>query len=395
MTAGSVRVLTGLLEAGHLASMDQLPALVAEQAAHAGMTEILIYIADLQQTVLRLLPTPGEEPDEKIAEFGVDSTLAGRSFRETRTLSCADAEQTHWWVPLLNGTERFGVLRASAPLAIDVAPGDLRDLAALVSLLIVSKRSHSDIYARLIRTRPMNVAAEMQWNLMPPLNFANPQVVIGAALEPAYEVGGDAFDYALAGGSVHLGIFDAMGHDTAAGLTANLAVAACRNFRRQGADLVATSEGAERVLIEEFGPGTRYVTAILAELHLESGLLTWVNRGHHPPVLIRGGRWIGMLACPPSHPLAMDLGLPVTLCREQLEPGDRLLLYTDGIPEAGSPRGREFGLARFVEFVIRHNADGLPVAETLRRLIHNVLAYHDGQLEDDATVLVIEWRGRP
>jgi serine phosphatase RsbU (regulator of sigma subunit) len=169
-------------------------------------------------------------------------------------------------------------------------------------------------------------------------------------------------------------------------------MAACRNHRRQGADLVTNSMMIEQVLIEEFGRATRFVTAVLADLDLTTGVLSWVNRGHHPPVVIRGGRWSTTLECPPAHPLGLDLGLETVLCREQLEPGDRVLLYTDGITEARNARGREFGLHRFIDFVIRHNADGLPVPETLRRLVRSVLDYHDGQLQDDATVLLTEWQ---
>ncbi|GAA1576288.1 PP2C family protein-serine/threonine phosphatase [Actinomadura kijaniata] len=399
------RMLTGLLTASHLASVEQVPDLVAEHARGAGLGEVLIYLADLQQTVLRLLTGRGENAGEgagpRIEELRIDSTLAGRAFQEVRVLRRSDPggeDPVYWWVPLLDGTERLGVLRVGVPDAPDgEAAGEVvervRHLASMVALILVSSRPSSDSYARLVRTRPMHVAAEMQWNLMPPLTFATPQVTIGATLEPAYQIGGDAFDYALADDTVHLAIFDAAGHDVHAGLAATLAMASCRNQRRQGVGLVDNSEGIERVLLREFGENTRYVTAIMADLDLRSGVFTWINRGHHPPVVIRDGRWITTLPCPPAHPMGLDMGKPVTLCTEQLQPGDRVLLHTDGITEARDQQGREFGLQRFVEFIIRHNADGFPVPETLRRLIRAVLAHHDGTLQDDATVLFVEWHG--
>ncbi|MGW8889095.1 PP2C family protein-serine/threonine phosphatase [Streptomyces sp. NPDC055749] len=91
--------------------------------------------------------------------------------------------------------------------------------------------------------------------------------------------------------------------------------------------------------------------------------------------------------------MGTDLSIKATLCREQLHPGDRLILYTDGITEAKDPSGEEFGLERFVQFILSHNAEGLPVPETLRRLVHSVLDYQKGQLQDDATVLFMEWHG--
>jgi serine phosphatase RsbU (regulator of sigma subunit) len=269
---------------------------------------------------------------------------------------------------------------------------DANRLAALLALIIVGKQESSDTLARLRRNKPMTIAAEMQWNLMPQRTYADGRVVIAASMEPAYEISGDAYEYALDGPLVHLTIFDAMGHDTAAGLCAGLALGACRNARRQGADLISKGEAVEAALIGQYGR-ERYVTGILATLDTRSGLLAWINRGHLPPILIRDNRWTSHLDCAPAHPMGTDLGLDTAVCREQLQPGDRIVLFTDGITEARRPGGAEFGRDRFTDFLIRHHADGLPLPETLRRLVHALLDHHQGRLQDDATVLMCEWLG--
>jgi hypothetical protein len=393
-------MLTGLLEASGLTPLESVPEAVAAHAAAAGFDGVLIYLADVQRCVLRLLAGTGSNaaPREEagdVAELRIEGTVPGRAYQYGQLLPAAEKHRDDgylWWVPLVNGTERIGLLRIRTSRGDDHARRDMQHLSTLVALIIVSKRGHSDSHARLVRTEAMNVAAEMQWHLMPPRTYADSRVVIAASMEPAYQISGDAYDYATAGDVVHLSIFDAMGHDTAAGLTANLAMGACRNHRRQGAGLTELGEAIEEVLLEQFGR-SRYATGILAELDTRTGVLSWVNRGHHPPVIIRGGRWTTQLNCQPAHPMGTGLGLKSVLCREQLEPGDRIVFYTDGITEARSPAGREFGLTRFTDFLIRHHADNLPVPETLRRLVHAVVDYHHGQLQDDAAVLLCEWLG--
>jgi hypothetical protein len=390
-TAQVLRMLRGLLDDGHLAALEQLPRLVAGYAAGAGLEGATIYLADLREQVLRELTGRGLDAAGGGTELLVDGSLAGRAFRHSRTLTSAGSRAglRRYWVPLLDGTQRLGVLRADAA---DGAEETLDSLASVTAVQLVTKYPFSDSYSRLVRTGTMNVSAEMQWTLMPPRAFANDQVAIAAAMEPVYTTGGDAYDYAIAGKTVYLSVFDAMGHDSRAGLTANLAVAACRNQRRQGTGLAATTERIERCLIDHFGH-SGYVTAVLADLDTATGQLAWVNRGHHPPVLIRGGRWSATLQCPPAHPMGVEGGLPVRLCHTQLEPGDRLLLYTDGVTEARDANGQEFGLDRFTDFIIRRHADGLPLPETLRLLMNTILDYHHGPLRDDATVLFCEWRG--
>ncbi|GAA3646509.1 PP2C family protein-serine/threonine phosphatase [Streptomyces iranensis] len=394
--SGSRRLLGELLAASHLMPLEMLPAAVAEHAACAGIDQVVIYLADVRRRVLRRLTAEaterpaGGEPEE----LKVEGTVPGRAYQYGEVLPAAPAEpgRHQWWVPLLDGTERIGLLRVTTATDDARAREDMKLLSALVALIVVSKRDYSDAFARLVGSEAMTIAAEMQWRLMPQTSYADGRVAISAVMEPALEISGDAYDYATDGPTVVLAVFDAMGHDTAAGLTANLALGACRNARRRRVGLLQTGRRIDEVLVEQFH-GARYTTGILAELDTRSGELHWVTYGHHPPLVIRGGRWTTHLRCPPGLPLGMGLGLEATLCREQLQPGDRLVFYTDGITEARRPGGREFGLTRFVDFLVRQHADGLPVPETLRRLIRAVMAHHDGHLQDDATVLLCEWLG--
>ncbi|MEV5432022.1 PP2C family protein-serine/threonine phosphatase [Streptomyces sp. NPDC052701] len=387
-------MLSGLLADSHLMPVELLSAKACENASKAGFPRVLIYLGDLQRQVLQLLTGDGVRAEDHQRQLPIQGTVAGRAFQHGQILPAGPAaeEGRDWWVPLLDGTERMGVLRVTAVHDDDRAREDMERLASLLALILHSKRGNSDLLARVERVKPLNVAAEMQWKLMPPRVYADGRVVIAAAMEPAYQISGDAFDYATDGPLVHLSVFDAMGHDTAAGLSANLAVAACRNTRRQGGGLVACGEAVEAALIEQYDQ-QRYVTGILATLDTRTGMLSWVNRGHHPPVLIRDGRWATHLQCPPAHPMGTDLGLDSRTCREQLQPGDRIVLYTDGITEAGGAADARFGIERFTDFLIRHHADGLSVPETLRRVIRAVLEYHDDRLQDDATVLFCQWLG--
>jgi serine phosphatase RsbU (regulator of sigma subunit) len=245
----------------------------------------------------------------------------------------------------------------------------------------------------------MGLAAEIQWSLLPPLTFADDVVSIAAALEPAYEVAGDSVDYAVDPHVTRMAIFDGMGHDLASAQLVSLVVAAYRNARRLDLSLTETSRRIDEAVSQVF-VGEGFVTGVLAELDTDSGVFSWMAAGHPPPLLLRNGRLVKTLDLAPMLPFGLGLeeapgedtsGLP-RMDSEALEPGDHVLLYTDGFVEARSPDGELFGVQRLTDLILRSLAAGLPASETMRRAVNVVLEHHGSNLNDDATMLLVQWR---
>ena len=116
------------------------------------------------------------------------------------------------------------------------------------------------------------------------------------------------------------------------------------------------------------------------------------SAGHPPPLIIRDDRLSRTLTAPPAAPLGITLEGPSAVVAEaSLEPGDLLLLYTDGLTEARHADGQMCrpGLGEFIE---REAAAGQTAPETLRRLRHAIVDRQPGQLKDDATAVLVEWR---
>jgi serine phosphatase RsbU (regulator of sigma subunit) len=270
----------------------------------------------------------------------------------------------------------------------------LNAFAGLIAEIVVAKDAYGDLFARVRRRQPMSLAGEIAWNLLPPLTFGTDRLVISCVLAPAYDVGGDSFDYAVDATTARFAVFDAMGHGLDAGLLATVAIGAYRNARREGADLAGVVAAVDAALAHAFATGM-FVTAVFAELDLASGRLSWHIAGHPAPLLLRGGRVVKTMDVAPGLPLGLigTLGGMITVAHESLEPGDRLLIYTDGVIEARSADGEFFGVRRLADLVVRQDAAGQPAPETMRRLMHAILAHQSGRLRDDATTMLVEWQG--
>ncbi|MDQ1631301.1 MAG: hypothetical protein QOC80_1273, partial [Frankiaceae bacterium] len=234
------RAFDALLSESHLAAPYQLPTLFARYAERLGVTGAVVYLADLQQNVLvPFLPPGGASRDESVVSLGIDSTLAGRAYQHVEmAIQEMSAGRLRIWLPLVDGSDRLGVMAVVGPdqKSLDARDGllaaRLRRFAAIAAELIMSKTLYGDTIVRVRRSADMGLAAEMQWSLLPPLTFACQEVTVAAALEPAYRVAGDTVDYAVDAGRARIGVFDGMGHGLHSAQCASLTVATYRNARR-------------------------------------------------------------------------------------------------------------------------------------------------------------------
>lgn len=378
-----------LLEAAHRLAPDDVVLTVGAHLHRLGMTEVSISLVDLDQ---RLLIPVGEAGATDEKPFDIDTTSPGRAFRtKDAVVEPGGAGGDRVWAPLLDGADRLGVLGVTVAVADERTVRRVRAMASITALLVVSKSVYGDNLVLARRTRDMDLAAEMRWSMLPPLTFTNDRIALAGMLEPAYEIAGDAFDYAINGEMAHLAIIDAMGHGLEASRMANLAVGSYRHSRRRGLDLISTFAAMDDVVAAQFGP-ERFVTGQLVSLDLTNGDLTWVNAGHPRPLFCRVGSPIDSLHCETSLPLGLGY-VPAEVAEVKLEPGDSLLFLTDGVVEARSPAGDFFGRSRLAHLWEEAASTGAMPAEILRRLCHSVLDHQQGRLQDDATLLLVTWTG--
>ncbi len=401
----AIEALHALLTEAVLTPGDALPELIRAYAPSFGAREAVCFLADLQQTVLLpFLGRAGSNRDLQSELLPIESTLAGRAYQQSHLMQQHVPQGMTLWLPMVTGNERLGVLAVSLDRSEELPVGGpeialLEIFAGVLADLITAKTRNGDTIVRLRRESAMGLAAELQWSLLPPLTFASRAVTLAAALEPAYEVAGDTVDYAVDANLARIALFDGMGHGLDTVQFVAIAVAAYRHGRRSQMSLIDTCLVIDEALLHTTR-GRSFSTAVLAELDTDTGVFTWVNAGHPEPLLIRNGRLIRTLHVTPRPPLGMDLRGTAASAHpgvgvEQLEPGDTIVLYTDGVTEARSPDGDFFGEARLADLIVRNLAAGLPAPETMRRVVHTLLEHQHGELTDDATLALIQWPTDP
>lgn len=351
-----------------------------------------LLLADYSEQTLEPVPGPHRQdgqPSQRSAPAVTDSA-AGQAFRQQRVVEVASTATGGFdvYVPVTMRSERLGVLEVRLPSIDDRILRALEDTGRITAYALAAARRYTDRFERIRRRRDLILAAEIQWELLPVLAYETRQFALAGHLEPAYEIAGDTFDYAVSTERLTITITDAVGHGLRAALLGSLAVTTMRNQRRTGAGIDQQASEASAQLDQQFG-GETYVTGLLLQLDPRTGTGTIINAGHPPPMLLRGGE-TQPVDIPPDTPLGMFPGTQYHSHSLSLAPGDRLLLYSDGITEAGTQTGEPFGPERVAE-QLRHHHSHSPV-DFVRRFTTEVKRHCGTDLCDDATAVCLDWR---
>ncbi len=385
--------LRALLNAAESASPTEgVDALAAELAKAVGAAEVSFLIADIVGGTLVRLARAGVDGKparrrEAADTVPIDGTEAGEALRTQRvqTLPARDGDGVWVFAPVTERGEAVGVLELLLPAEPDTETvGYLASAAHALAYVVIADRRYTDLYEWGSRSAPLTLEAEIQRRLLP-LSYTCEagQFTLGGWLVPASSAGGDTFDYALDRDVLHISMTDAMGHGVDAALLATLTVGSLRNSRRAGLPLTEHAAQANTAVVEHAN-ADQFVTGQLLRVDLATGKVQVVNAGHVLPVLVRDGATaeIGLDA-----DLAFGID-PTTAYRLQgfsLLPGDRLVLLTDGMLERKAKDADVWGLLAEV--------GALHPREAVQVLTAAVSTVAGAELEDDATVLVLDWYG--
>ena len=290
--------------------------------------------------------------------------------------------------PVTERGESMGLLELYLPDEPDrEVVEDVAEVAHLLAFVVIANRRHTDLFEWGQRSRTFDLSAEIQQRLLPETRTCEAAAfTLAGWLEPAASVGGDTFDYSLARDVLHLSLTDAMGHGVDAALTASLCLGGLRGARRTGMSLLEQAQSTNKVLAEYAGSrgGDDYVTGLIGRVELRTGLLELVNAGHVSPYLMRDSE-LTLLDLHVDLPIGLFADSTYGSTTVRLEPGDRVVLLTDGMLERS--------VARLdVPSAIRNSRDLHP-REVVRVLADSALAAAGHALHDDATVLCLDWHG--
>jgi serine phosphatase RsbU (regulator of sigma subunit) len=354
--------------------------LVAEARRVAGVA-VALYVVDIDGShLLRLagseeFPARLEDPPALGPEIVPEGLPEFYANLEERLPGCV--AEPLW----LRGRVTGLLLCVGTPLA------SLTDIARQGAAALELANDYTDYIEAARRRKPTTPAAEVQQHLFPPRIARIAGAHLAGTLLPAYEVGGDWFDFVENRDGAWIAIADAPGNGpTAAGLGAS-ALGALRAARRSGQDLEQALQNVHET-VRRLGNPEFQITALIARWRAATATLTWVNCGHPPGYLVDTDGTLTELGGPEHPPLGVAGREPRFVPADrQLHSGERLILVTNGVINRGVEGGGIFGVPGLRRALER--AENPTAASTAMAIQQVVTECWREPLEDDATVVVM------
>ena len=377
-------MVSGQIDAGELlggALPHLVPERVVEVASALAGCPVAAYVLDVEGSfAVRLAGDVERFPQQIRAPVGVGPEIIPEALPRLRALVLDRVGPSTLW-PMVVRDRVMGFL-----LARDRPASDLEAFAGQAGLALELASGYTDVLHAVRRRKDTKPAAEIQQNLLPPRLARVSGADVAGGVLPGYDVGGDFFDYAGNADGLWLVVADATGKGNSAAAVSSLAIGALRAARRAGAGLQEAARLADEAILEL--DIQRYLTAVVGSWDSDEGLLRWINCGHPTPLVLRADGRVDELDGERTYPLGIRFNertFPVLSA--PVRPGDRLLLYSDGVSERRTTDGGRVGEDGLRAILCQLGPRS--AATTVRRLQDAVLKASPEPLRDDATLLVV------
>jgi hypothetical protein len=270
-----------------------------------------------------------------------------------------------------------GSFKGQVPVLMD---DDLGELARGLNTALKGLQEREDLKDSLA------IAAEIQQGLLPKFEPVIPCYQMIGFQQTCYSVGGDYYDYIkLDDERVWLMVADVSGKGYPAALTMANLQAMLRGLATLNWPIEEAANYLNEALCDTLTAG-RFVTLFMGKLQPESHSLVWINAGHVPPLLVGGDEIKRLEASAP--PLGLVKGIKYEVARTELQVGDTLVAYTDGVTETSNGQAREmYGEARFRRWLREHDDEPLSLLPEL--LLETLNAFGRDDQGDDLTLLCV------